>query len=53
MSTAVSERRPPSPLGSTASSATLAILPGLLLTAAIAAAAFALRCCRASPPSAR
>ena len=43
MSTAVSERRPPSPLGSTASSAILAILPGLLLTSAIAAASFALR----------
>ena len=42
MSTAVSDRRPPRPLGSPAA-AVVAILPGLLLTAAIAAAAFALR----------
>jgi len=43
MSTAVSDRRPPRPLGSPAAAAVVAILPGLLLTAAIAAAAFALR----------
>jgi uncharacterized integral membrane protein (TIGR00698 family) len=43
MSTAVSDRRPPRPLGSPAAATVVAILPGLLLTAAIAAAAFALR----------
>ena len=43
MSTAVSDRRPPRPLSTPAAASVVAILPGLLLTSAIAAASFALR----------